>query len=251
MEKESNIEDWLKAIEEQEQQDLKFITEVYDFSLHSKEIAYHEAGHFLIDCLVLKEKLGFTEIIEAQIFADENVARGNVRKREDPNRGTELQKRNFYLENINRCAYKILTLCAGYATYLKYFDNDNKDYYIGIYEQDRVFRRYNLINFPTYDNGFDYLKIKNYLSYYKVRGKDKLFRIINYTNEELIRFMSNGGNKSAIGFVKNMLLQHNKTALTGDILQSIIEVVNVHTKRITISKILTRISLKIQELGEE
>lgn len=240
------MEPGLEDLIDQPSSEIRFIEEGFNFNIHCKEIAYHESGHFLFDCLVEKESLGFTKILEAQIHVDEIEISGNVKTAEDPKRKSELRIREFYLENLNRIAFRILALCAGYASYLTFIKKD--EYYIGIYNM--VLTRYKLEYFPTDDLGFDYMKVKKYLAYHGITEKEKILRIIVFTNKELIDFMSKPQNKCAMGYLKNTFLKNNKLLLQGNKIRRMKKMVYNHTKNIYLTDLLCKVGNEIKRLKE-
>jgi hypothetical protein len=207
-----------------------------------KEIAYHEAGHFWADTLIYRQNLGFTKVVSAYINVEKDSLRGNVKTAVDDKRQYVHQVKKFYDNNVKRIACKIITLCAGYATYLTFLNTSRIEDYIGVFdEKDKVFKRFNLTNCPLYDESFDYNKVYDLVKMINIEKKDQLFAIIKSTNIELVKFMSFSSNRCAIGFIKNQLIKHNQQLIEGNHTESVIDKINMHTKNVQFDSLIIRI----------
>lgn len=238
------LERWNKLNEEAES-DKKYIEEEFNVKKHSLEIAYHEAGHFLFGVLVQKENLGFSKIIEAKIDVTEFKATGNVETKE-VNRNTLKEKKEFYDGRNDRVSYRIINLCAGYATYNKFISNNNCEYFIGEFDEvKKVFRRYDLRSAPLYYENFDYRKVKDILRIQHDYTYNDVMEVIIYINNELSKFYSLGGNKCALGFIKNKLYNNNGESLKNNKLKMVIKKVEMHTKKISIKQLVEKVSQRL------
>lgn len=213
-----------------------------------KELAYHEAAHFLIDNYNLRKNIGFTEIMKVKIMVSQKEIIGFVEKIDDNKWSNPKQVKDFFLFDIQRVACKVLTLAAGYATYQQFVNKDT-EYYIGVFNEDsKKIMRYKLDTFQYYDDSHDYYKLQACIKYLGIKTRVSKLDLIRFLNMELQKFMDLGGNKSALGYVKNRLIENNGTEISNQELEKIVARVNDHTKSIKFDYLVSRVVEKLEEL---
>lgn len=185
-----------------------------------KELAFHEAGHFVMERLL--QKSGLNEIPFGDInymYIDSDNKQGavngflsldNLEGNVWTNENYERFKRRFQ-ENPRYTYATLFSLISGYATYKKFID-DNK-YFIG-FEREGESRLYRIDTVPhsvvkTQYNRYvndvsDFAKIKERLNFFGITDFDILNNLYGFLLEQVSEIMSNNAVENAIRFTKGL-----------------------------------------------
>lgn len=188
-----------------------------------KEIAFHEAGHFVFICMMIMHLKDFTPIKYViickekfgELYGYANGISGGIPKLIN----SSASEMEFYLQDKKRMVGQIFSLMAGVVTYHEFIKTT--DHFVGLlnYKEQRL-------DYYTFQEGFSKLDLSDF------KQVDELLEYVNYNSEtsELpyeflqgtIELMQNPAVRSAIDLVCQKLLQSPCKEIEGNELRSII-----------------------------
>lgn len=227
------------------------------------ELAFHEASHFVFNCMALKCVTGFMSINSIISCAEKlnvngfNVVNGFAP--DVPEDKTYVRDHNeeaigyleFYNEDRKRLVAKILTLTAGYSSYQIFIKNDK--YYIGV-KNDGIHpvgtgllrMKYFSKKAAISSNTSDFKKLSKKLRIYYHLSMDErneaISRLTSYTQE----IMQIQAVNDSIRFVKNQLVKNKCTKIKGSQLSTLVSEVNRLTNKVPFEDLLVKLSNKIE-----
>ena len=219
------------------------------------ELAFHEASHFVFDCMLLKMDLDFTpleSIIVSTTDPDKNGVNG-VTPNLPEERMHDFWLKKFYIEeeNMIRLTGNILCTIAGYCSYKKYIGNFESQDFIGQFEEgSNLMKYYNLENVPTFENNTEVKPIKDFViikhkllslaneSYYNKRA-NFIKACTNFINEAL-QLMNIKSVNYSIRFIKNQLIKNKNKEINGQELAILVKEVQRFTNKVPFPKVVKR-----------
>ena len=187
----------------------------------AKELAFHEASHLVIERLVNKLDLGFSEPISMYIDTEKRI--GCVHgfgfsTGKTIDYWTKLNEEKFtqfYKTDTRRIWAECLTLIAGYGSYKVYIEET--DYFIGhIDSNSNKAKMYKLGNVPHgtlfgrankyHTDVSDFAKIKERLSMIKICEDDQRLQVYQKLLDDISLIMKIPAVENAIRYAKNRLL---------------------------------------------
>lgn len=210
-----------------------------------EEVAYHEAGHFVFNLLCYKEEKSFgkntTLSFQVKNKKEFNASVGGIHKNSD------LKKRLII--------YKIISLSAGYATYLKIRNQSVDSSYIGDLNksQNNNHYKFSLDTFPLevdsmINVGHDYKKIHQLLKKRFFINEVGTKKLIKYINILLLKFFNKGPVICAIDVVKNFLIKNNGKNISSSQVNYLNNKVLMHLKSTNIKVLKCCVKSKIVDL---
>ncbi len=210
------------------------------------ELAFHEASHFVFDCIAQKYVKGFVPINFivscAEKLNEENYNVVNGFAPDIPMHKTYVKSQDdeaegyleFYNADRKRLAAKLLSVIAGYSSYQIFIENDK--YYIGANIVDEKIEKgesykfnyhsvKNSLNSETSDFNFIRKKLR---IYYSLTGNNAIDAVKRLTNkvQELMKIQAIN---DCIRYVKNQLLRNECEKIEGLTLTNL----NWEIKRLT------------------
>jgi hypothetical protein len=233
-----DLEDYILA-DNNERNKNRIETEI-DYDNFLIELAYHEASHFVFDQLILKMDLGFSPVTRIFVHCsrEDKILNGVVTGLG----GYEGSSNSFYRGDNSRVYARLLTTLAGYTSRLVFIDDSPffiSEADLDNYTNGKLFY-YTIETAPRKIS--DVRKTKDYIQQYldfSIAQRDKL---INSLIEDIKLLMKTPAMKLAIGYVKNVLVQHNGVEVIGRALEHIKLKIDILSSKIyledTISKYL-------------
>lgn len=223
-----------------------------DLKAFTKEIAFHEASHFVMGRLINKLNIGFREATSITIDSrgkKSGVVTGFGGSYDmDTPYWTESNKARFeafYSEDVRRIWAESLNLIAGYASY-KLFISDQEDFisYLETSESTEVVM-HTLSTVPhhfRYTPGNkepvgvnDFAKIRDRLSFIEIVDKEERVEVYNSLLEVACKIMKIRAVEYAIRYIKNRLIAYDGKIIEGDYFKHITEVVERGISKVDIS----------------
>lgn len=234
------------------------------------ELAFHEASHFVFDCLVLKWFNGFLPIKHMvtcleKLFEDGfNVVRGvspDVPERDTYVRSSRDEPRgylNFYNEDKNRLVAKLLILIAGHTSFQVFLkakvDIFHKEYYLNVFEN------------PNSNKVGDQIKAKSFFlgsaldsdisDFNKINKKLRIYFQLNKRSEKddaLIKLekaaqvlMECQAVNDSIRFIKNQLLKNECQKIEGRQLFLLVREVQRLTNKVVFDEVLNNLRHELE-----
>ncbi|MCB9295544.1 MAG: hypothetical protein H6559_20825 [Lewinellaceae bacterium] len=207
------------------------------------ELGFHEAGHFVLERLLLKADISDANFSGHNfIYIDSNLKEGSVNGflQEVKWKGNCWTEKNYNLfkesiiNNKRASIATLFSLIAGYTTYKKFIENT--EYFIRSpnFDNDQV-KYYKLDNVEhgTYRNKIDryhwgvsdFAKIKERLGFLGVMDIVNLNKLYLSLHEKVMQIMNLGAVANSIRYIKNRLIEEDGKRIEGDNLKKHIDFV--------------------------
>lgn len=220
----------------------------------SKELAFHEASHFVFQRLLHRYNLGFSEPVHMMIDTVNRNGVVNGFMIEGFNHqfwtDTVLEEfRNFYTQDIRRLKAHCLELMAGYTSY-KVFINDSEFFIhdgtvdlnpnkLRMFKLETVYHSFSITrNNRSIVGVSDFGKMKEQASFIGINNKPELIIFYNNLIAEVKMIMNEEAVELAIRYVKNKLLRMDGKIIKGQYFDRIKSFVDNLTKNVNIETYL-------------
>lgn len=203
-----------------------------------KEVALHEASHYVLGRLIVRLGLGFQEVnqINFCISLEQEKLEANVGVFWPKLPEVVIISKNeekikaYYVENTHRVFAEIFSLLAGYASYLVFIEDS--EYFVS--EIDLLNNKSKIwyvdLDWAFTSSLFDFDKARKQLNYLGCTSaedqKEKMKLCINY----LRQILSKKAVYQSIGYVKNQIFRYQCKPSTEWPLEQIKQTVDEYTK---------------------
>lgn len=224
------------------------ITEPLDWDLVKEEIAFHEASHFVFQCLLFQLSLGFKpdHKIEYCYKRLNGKVEGFV-PASDKAMSSDYELRRWYIQDHKRTIARILSTLAGHAS-CKYFFRKNDEYFISDPNLEKLtVKFYRIRGFPfsnLSDGSHDIENIKRYLSY--IQKADCFEKTTEYFLEEVLFLMREQPIENAIRHVKDEIIKRDCHCIEGEALDRLKKKVLQLTRTVSIESAIVKIKSELQ-----
>ena len=226
------------------------------------ELAFHEASHFVFDCMAQKYVDGFAPINFIISCAEKlneekyNVVNGfapDIPKHKTYVKSHDEEAKGyleFYNKDRKRLAAKLLSVVAGYSSYQIFIENDK--YYIGANIEDKKIEKEGLYKFNYHSmknsinsgtSDFNFIR-KKLRIYYSLTGNNAVKAVEILTNK-VQGLMKIQAVNDCIRYVKNQLIQNECEKIEGLSLIKLIREIKRITNKIEFDLVLDELKEKI------
>lgn len=227
----------------------------FDFEPMLDEVAIHEASHFVFNVLVLRLKLGFTDLYGVKIKVDDEFAGGETEGCLPPVDAGDPEGRNqWFIENPKRIWARFFSTMVGYVTYKSFLNDD--DYFIGrrtglIQDKERVYY-YNLKS-ALKENPYvpkkhsrihDFFLINKYFQLLGIEDFSRKQEVCEVVIKELMKLLAKESIRRSIEYVKNILKSNNNRKIEQEELEEMHDQVNELTKNVSLADLVKEYELK-------
>lgn len=212
-----------------------------------KQLAYHEASHFVFCILAERLKIGFKPVLSIEIHPEnkieENAAPnglvygfGSPYGDETPQAKEKTKK--WYLENSKRYFSSIFQTIAGHTSYQVFIED--VEHFIGIPDYLNYVNTVPFYRLDCLPNDSDLEKIQEKLEWKGITTVEEKVRVLILLRNEVKQVEEVPIVNQSIRFVANRLIKAKGRKIERKELASIRDKVNVMTKRASIIPYLTK-----------
>lgn len=230
----------------------------YDKVTHIKEVAYHEAGHFVFKILNISQNLGFNLPKEMKIVMEEEICDGNVRAdkpfkvvKYSPEESDKLELA-FYKENPLRFFGQCMELMAGFVSRLVFIDQKD-DYFIGGHvdpeNQKKLMFYYSIKTVYRYSNISDYNELRRLFNLIEFENEGRQI-FLEKCHETVLEVYKQKSVVQSMGYVKNKFIRNVNSSITGKYLNEMVDEVSNYTKNFSNKEHLRKLKLFLSEYDQ-
>lgn len=228
------------------------ISHPYDEELLLKEIAIHEASHFVFDILAEKANIGFKRVASIEVMPA-SVNDGKIKFPTGLTHGfgcplaqkpfpSQKEVDNWYVSDKSRkrIFFRLFGLLSGFTSYKTFFQNT--DYFIGYADANLNQSQIPFFKLDTLNFNFisDFDKAQKQLVLLGITAKSKQRAFMQKLITEIKLVMDKKQISASIQFVADNLLEAKGKKIQGRELEKIRNKVNRMTKGISIDKQLRK-----------
>ncbi|MEZ5040300.1 MAG: hypothetical protein R2828_10420 [Saprospiraceae bacterium] len=226
-----------------------FIEREFNHPRFLEELAFHEASHFVFDCLIVRTLQSFTEIKYMSICIDQffeegwnrvNGLRPDIDIADEDMTDPVLSR--FYRFDKTRAAAKILSRLAGYASYPSFIEKT--EFYFANPSEDKTKLYYYKLRKANFKRVSDLKNVERYLSYLGIDERQDVLERVESFLELVFEVMEYPSVRESIIIVSDLLKENECKKIEGQELNSAIKKVTELTESVPFIKILERCAKK-------
>lgn len=221
----------------------RFITRKLTDEEILNELAFHEASHFVFNCMVYRLGLDFLAPRGIEICSEKH--NGRVFGFSPNLTESELQResilKDWYTGNINRLIGRMLGTIAGYTSY-QIFIEDSPYFVAVVDDNQREVKYFKLLTAPVRPYNSDFTRFREYIEYihtgYEFEGIKEFFY------NEAKKLMQIQAVNDSIRFIRNYLVERDCQFVEGKELARLRREVIRLTNKIPILEVLEKIEIE-------